>query len=102
MNVHESHDLSSSTSLSATFTVLAYHWRLRLDEQNHAVFSLFTWQNFKFNEKKNCALGLCDLFPPHLHGAHIDTWNHQVSFFLFMVFHIDSFIKLANFGLLHL
>lgn len=103
MKVHESHDLSSSVSLSATFTVLAYHWRLRLDEQNRAIFSLFTWQIFTFSEeKKKMCLGLCDLFPPHLHGAHIDTWNHQVSIFLFMVFHIDSFIKLANFGLLHL
>lgn len=54
MKVHESHDLSSSTSVSATFTVLAYHWRLRLDEQNHAVFSLFTGRTLNFLKKKLC------------------------------------------------
>lgn len=95
MKVHESHDLSSSTSLSATFTVLAYHWRLRLDEQNHAVFSLFTWQNFKFSEKK-IVLWVCVTCFLHTHMEHTLTPG------ITKVFHIDSFIKLADFGLLHL
>lgn len=100
MKVHESHDLSSSISLSATFTVLAYHWRLRLDEQNHGVFSLFTWQSFKFSGKKKLCLGLTCF--PHTYMEHTLTPGTTRLFFLFKVFHIDLFIKLANFGLLHL
>lgn len=96
MKVHESHDLSSSISLSATFTVLAYHWRLRLDEQNHGVFS------FKFSGKKKKKLCLGLTCFPHTYMEHTLTPGTTRLFFLFKVFHIDLFIKLANFGLLHL